>query len=61
MAPKTERTWLARVADERPVGEAVFILTHATTESFNALQAEFDAAGSGCRTWNPLATTLTAR
>ncbi len=31
----------ARIEKENPQGEAVYALTHATTEEFNALQEEF--------------------
>lgn len=40
----------ARIDAERPVGEAVFALTHATTEAFNDLQSEFDEAESELET-----------
>jgi hypothetical protein len=40
----------ARIEAERPVGEAVFALTHATTRAFNDLQSEFDEAESELET-----------
>ncbi|MFF9342780.1 MULTISPECIES: DUF5713 family protein [unclassified Streptomyces] len=40
-----------RVETERPVGlPALYALTHAATEEFNALEAEFEAAGSEIET-----------
>ena len=40
----------ANIERERPKGEAVYALTHATTEAFNELQQEFDAAESEIET-----------
>jgi len=40
----------ARIERERPVGEAVYALTHATTEAFNDLQDAFYEAGSEIET-----------
>ncbi|HEY4243187.1 MAG TPA: DUF5713 family protein [Kofleriaceae bacterium] len=40
----------ARIDNERPVGEAVFALTHATTDAFNALEEEFAEADSEIET-----------
>jgi hypothetical protein len=40
-----------RIEAERPAGlTALYALTHAATEEFNALQAEFEAAGSEIET-----------
>ncbi|BDU06415.1 hypothetical protein FMUBM48_26780 [Nocardia cyriacigeorgica] len=36
-----------RIESERPADlSALYLLTHAATEEFNALEAEFDSAGS---------------
>ncbi len=40
----------AKIERERPVGEAVYALTHATTEAFNDLQEAFYEAGSEIET-----------
>ncbi|GAA2008015.1 DUF5713 family protein [Catenulispora subtropica] len=37
-------------ADPPPDLQALYVLTHAATEEFNALEAEFDAAGSEIET-----------
>lgn len=39
-----------RIEAEKPEGEAVYVLTHATTEEFNALQEEFSEAESEIET-----------
>ncbi|MET8864362.1 DUF5713 family protein [Nonomuraea sp. NPDC004580] len=40
-----------RIEDERPADlAALYVLTHAATEEFNELEAEFDAAGSEIET-----------
>ncbi|MFF2726501.1 DUF5713 family protein [Streptomyces sp. NPDC058008] len=40
-----------RIEAERPAGlAALYVLTHAATEEFNALEAEFEAAGSEIET-----------
>ena len=40
----------AKIERERPMGEAVYVLTHATTEAFNDLQEAFYEAGSEIET-----------
>ncbi|MCK2217075.1 DUF5713 family protein [Actinomadura sp. ATCC 31491] len=41
----------ARIEAERPAGlDALYTLTHAATEEFNDLEAEFEAAGSEIET-----------
>lgn len=41
----------ARIEAERPADlSALYVLTHAATEEFNALEAEFEAAGSEIET-----------
>ncbi|MFF2774156.1 DUF5713 family protein [Streptomyces sp. NPDC058052] len=40
-----------RIETDRPAGlPALYVLTHAATEEFNALEAEFEAAGSEIET-----------